>query len=553
MMIHKADQDLLEEQQYQTAADQGKGNARGKEVGAAHEITDEGNTTAVDQDAHQAVVGEDGFAPLALVQGSNDVQHHGRQHQRHTDEDGADQNGVDGGGVQHCGGSTGPIADGFAGHAQSLIDRLQRLFKAKHGAEHEAEHHAGNAAGHDEPGKGHLLPFPQDETTHSQHSTLAQVTEHDAEQHREGDGHKGSDVHLAVAGQAVHIHEELEGLDKPGVLQLGGRGGILHFFRVGNGHTHMADLLDLFGKSIGLGGGHPAHQEEVIVAVGSIVTQVKCLFVPLQLLIGLAAAFFLLGPAAGDLFFLLLDLFLAVVDLFAQLLYDGLRRTGSLGQMQPLKEQGGEDAVDLVGVAQRSKIDAPVTALVLAACDEEDVGILGISHHHTGIAGFGQKTKTHFDVFALDNFVKGHVQAGEMAELRFFLYQFALLFFQIRFLALQLGQAVCQFLDLILILRLDASGGLCFQRGGALPYQLVQLLHFLHMGSVRVILTESDIAQGAGHVLNRRFGMEVAIQAAVIDHAVQIFKQAVHPHQFHFFNGQCILIFLSGHTDLRSR
>ena len=44
-----------------------------------------------------------------------------------------------------------------------------------------------------------------------------------------------------------------------------------------------------------------------------------------------------------------------------------------------------------------------------------------------------------------------------MAELRFFLFQFALLFFQIRFLALQLGQAVCQFLDLILILRLDAT------------------------------------------------------------------------------------------------
>ena len=81
-----------------------KATPEGKEVGAAHEITDEGNTTAVDQDAHQAVVGEDGFAPLALVQGSNDVQHHGRQHQRHTDEDGADQNGVDGGGVQHCGG-----------------------------------------------------------------------------------------------------------------------------------------------------------------------------------------------------------------------------------------------------------------------------------------------------------------------------------------------------------------------------------------------------------------------------------------------------------------
>ena len=69
---------------------------------------------------------------------------------------------------------------------------------------------------------------------------------------------------------------------------------------------------------------------------------------PLQLLVDLAAGLFLLGPAAGDLGFFLLDFLLAVGDLIAQLLYDGLGGTGSLRQMQTLEEQSGEDAVDLV-------------------------------------------------------------------------------------------------------------------------------------------------------------------------------------------------------------
>ena len=281
--------------------------------------------------------------------------------------------------------------------------------------------------------------------------------------------------------------------------------------------------------------------------------QVKGLLVPFQLLIDLAAGLFLLGPAAGDLRVFVLDLLLALADLPAQLLYNGFRRAGSLGQVQALKEQGGKDAVDLVGVLPRGEVDAPVAALVLAAGDKQHVGVFGVSHHHAGVAGFGQKAEAHLDVFALDDLVKGHVQAGEVAELGLLFFQFALLLFQLSFFVLHLSQPLGQVLDLFLVLRLDVPGGLGAQRRGALPHQLEQLLHLLHMGGVGVVLAEGDIAQGAGHVLDRRFGMEVAIQAAVVDNAVQIFEQAVHPHQFHFFNGQCILIFLSGHTDLRSR
>ena len=60
---------------------------------------------------------------------------------------------------------------------------------------------------------------PQQPTDEGDHQSLPHVGEHDAEQDDIGDGDEGGGIHFAVAGQAVHIHKEFEGLEQPEVPQ----------------------------------------------------------------------------------------------------------------------------------------------------------------------------------------------------------------------------------------------------------------------------------------------------------------------------------------------
>lgn len=122
----------------------------------------------------------------------------------------------------------------------------------------------------------HLLDLAQHQAQQGNDEALSQIAKHDAEQQDVGEGQEGGGVHLAVAGNAVHIHKHLKGLDQKVVLQLGRCLKPLVTVVIGNLHREIGvQLQQLFLQTVRLYSGDEAHQNEAVLVDAGVAAQFK--------------------------------------------------------------------------------------------------------------------------------------------------------------------------------------------------------------------------------------------------------------------------------------
>ena len=79
-----------------------------------------------------------------------------------------------------------------------MVDGVEHILIAEHGAEHEAEHRARKSARDKNTCKGHLLYPPAEDTEQEEHKSLTEVAEHDTEQQRVGYCDEARDIDIRI-------------------------------------------------------------------------------------------------------------------------------------------------------------------------------------------------------------------------------------------------------------------------------------------------------------------------------------------------------------------
>ena len=479
----------------------------------------------VGDNTYQAVGREDELAPFLVAGVGVHIQHHCSQHQNDADVNGDHQDAGDG------------IHDrnGFACHANGVVERVQGILIAEEGTIDQAEDRTGDAAGDHQVEQVVVLDLPHKGAEQCQHDTLPDITEHHAKQHGEGERYEAGDICLAIGGQTVHLDEKLKRAAPPGVFQFGGGRHLTGGLGAVHGNAQVLDGPCLTGDFLHIRRRDPADAEEVGTFYRSHAAQVVHGGVVAHRVVQHLHLGFVVVPQGRDAGVDLVDRLLDDLEVLFKVLDDLGRRTGRAGHMHRLEVEHREDAVRFQRFLSRGQVDAPVAGLGLGTFHKQDVRVVGVVAHQLVVALGGQEAEAHLDMLAVQQFIDVNFQVQEMAVLGDAILTKLLLVQQ----ALALG---AQVVDLFQQIAQIGFGFVIGRVGVALLFVQLHASLLGHRfdlvagGGIGVFLVEGGVSQRIRHITGGGFQVKPAVHTAGIQEVIQLGQGALYPHQLHLFN-----------------
>ena len=135
---------------------------------------------------------------------------------------------------------------------------LDDIFKSKYTSEHKAEKGGKDTGKRDDPRKINFFEFVEQSAPDCETESLANISEHGAEDKGVSQREKNRRIHLIVCRKSVHTDKHLKWLEDLRVLQLCRRLPEIGLVVIFHHYKQVRIVLDVFEEGTDVSLGHPS-------------------------------------------------------------------------------------------------------------------------------------------------------------------------------------------------------------------------------------------------------------------------------------------------------